>query len=88
MATTLPETSQAGRPSDEPALEIEGVGVRFGGITALDGVSMRIAPGEIVGLLGPNGAGKTTLFNAVSGFIKPDVFTSSWRNRATMRAAS
>jgi branched-chain amino acid transport system ATP-binding protein len=52
-------------------LSVEGLTVRFGGITALDEVSIAIEPGEIVGLLGPNGAGKTTLFNAISGFIKP-----------------
>jgi branched-chain amino acid transport system ATP-binding protein len=54
-------------------LATEGLGVRFGGITALEDVTVAIRPGEIVGLLGPNGAGKTTLFNAISGFIKPDV---------------
>jgi len=56
----------------EPLLEVRDLTVRFGGITALDHVSIDVAPGEIVGLLGPNGAGKTTLFNAVSGFQKPD----------------
>ena len=56
----------------EPLLEIHDLTVRFGGITALDNVSIDVAPGEIVGLLGPNGAGKTTLFNAISGFQKPD----------------
>ena len=43
------------------------VTVRFGGLTAVDAVSMDIAPGELVGIMGPNGAGKTTLFNAISG---------------------
>jgi len=68
MPDVLPSEGSAGGP----VLEIDAVTVRFGGITALDGVSMAIHPGEIVGLLGPNGAGKTTLFNAVSGFIKPE----------------
>jgi branched-chain amino acid transport system ATP-binding protein len=56
----------------EPLLAVRDLTVRFGGITALDHVSIDVAPGEIVGLLGPNGAGKTTLFNAISGFQKPD----------------
>jgi len=72
VTTTHPETVTSDRATAGSALSIEGVSVRFGGITALDGVTMQIQPGEIVGLLGPNGAGKTTLFNAVSGFIKPD----------------
>jgi branched-chain amino acid transport system ATP-binding protein len=52
-------------------LEARGVTVRFGGLTAVDGVSAAFAAGELVGIIGPNGAGKTTFFNALSGVQQP-----------------
>ena len=51
---------------DAPLLQVENVTVRFGGITALEGVSFAVAPGHVVGFIGPNGAGKTTMFNCLS----------------------
>lgn len=53
-------------------LVVESVGVSFGGVRALDGVSLRVAAGQIHGLIGPNGAGKTTFLDVVSGFARPD----------------
>jgi ABC-type branched-subunit amino acid transport system ATPase component/ABC-type branched-subunit amino acid transport system permease subunit len=52
-------------------LEVESLTVRFGGVVALDGVSLRVEPGEVVGLIGPNGAGKTTMIDSITGFVRP-----------------
>ena len=61
----------AGRIDTASVLRAEHVTVQFGGLRAVDDVSLEVREGEIVGLIGPNGAGKTTLFNAVSGLNQP-----------------
>jgi branched-chain amino acid transport system ATP-binding protein len=67
-------SSEAGLAGPPPAggnLDVSGVTVRFGGLTALDNVSLSAAPRQITGIIGPNGAGKTTLLNSVCGFVRP-----------------
>ena len=53
-------------------IEIDNLSKRFGALTAVDGVSFKVARGEVLGFLGPNGAGKTTTMRMVTGFLKPD----------------
>jgi branched-chain amino acid transport system ATP-binding protein len=57
--------------SAAPVLECRGIERHFGGVKALKGVDLSIAPGHIVGLVGPNGSGKTTMVNVVTGFYPP-----------------
>ena len=75
-------------------LTVEGLSVRFGGVAAVDRMSMVVHPGRVHGLIGPNGAGKTTFIDAVTGFIKPfegtirlgSVEINSWSTRRRAQA--
>jgi branched-chain amino acid transport system ATP-binding protein len=66
---------------NDGSLEIREVTVTFGGLTALDEVSLTAAPRQITGIIGPNGAGKTTLLNTACGFVKPQSGTVSFDGR-------
>jgi branched-chain amino acid transport system ATP-binding protein len=66
-------------------LEVENVSRRFGGVVALDGVSLDAGENEIVGLIGPNGAGKTTLFNVVTRLSRPDSGELRFAGRSLLR---
>lgn len=58
--------------SAEPLLSVRQASLSFGGLRALNAVSLELRPREILGLIGPNGAGKTTLFSVIAGYLRPD----------------
>ena len=66
-------------------LEIRDLGIRFGGLQALQDFSIDVGEWEIVGLIGPNGAGKTTAFNCITGFYKPDTGSVLYRGEDITR---
>jgi branched-chain amino acid transport system ATP-binding protein len=69
-------------------LEAHGVSKRFGGVLALDGLDLSVAPNEIIGLIGPNGSGKTTFFNVITGIYGADVGSVSFNGADITNASS
>jgi len=69
---TREASSEATSERRVPALDVRGIGKRFGGVLANEDVSFTLAEGEILGIMGPNGAGKTTLFDLISGYFPVD----------------
>jgi branched-chain amino acid transport system permease protein len=69
------------------ALRCEDVSISFGGLKAVDGVTLTLRPGSITGLVGPNGAGKTTLFNLLSGLLEPDTGRVYFGDRDVTRSS-
>ena len=80
-----PAPEPAGPDDTAPMLAATDVSIRFGGLQALDQVSVRVDQREIVGLIGPNGAGKTTFFNCLTGFYTPDTGTVRIRGEDVTR---
>jgi len=69
----------------QPVLAAEGIGKRFGGLRALDDVSIEVPHNEVLGIIGPNGAGKTTLFNLIAGTFPPSSGRIVFRSRDITR---
>ena len=72
----------------EILLQLDDVTIRFGGLTAVSELNLRIGAGELVGLIGPNGAGKTTVFNLITGVYQPATGNISFAGQPTARLKS
>ena len=72
-------TTTAPAPAGTTLLDVRGVTMRFGGLTAVNNVDLTVSEGEIIGLIGPNGAGKTTFFNCLTGLYVPTEGTVSYK---------
>ncbi|SEP21718.1 ABC transporter ATP-binding protein [Trujillonella endophytica] len=66
-------------------LEMTDISVAFGGVTALEAVSLTVEPGQVHGLIGPNGAGKTTMFNVACGLVRPSSGRIAWKGSELRR---
>jgi branched-chain amino acid transport system ATP-binding protein len=78
-------TTQPPDRAPSARLEMTGITVAFGGVTALEDVSLTVEPGQVHGLIGPNGAGKTTMFNVACGLVRPSAGRITWRGSELRR---
>src|SRR4029077_4120468 len=69
----------------EPILTADRITLAFGGVTALNGISVEIRQHEILAIIGPNGAGKTSMLNVINGFYHPQAGTITWKGRERRR---
>ena len=81
----VPLANPAETGHGETLLEVDNLCLRFGGLTVLDAVSLRVPAGSITALIGPNGAGKSSLFNAISGCYRPQAGTITFAGREITR---
>jgi branched-chain amino acid transport system ATP-binding protein len=72
-------TGEAAPSEPSAELVVDGLTIRFGGLTAIEGMSFKVLEGEVLSLIGPNGAGKTSAFNAITGYIVPDGGSIAYR---------
>jgi branched-chain amino acid transport system ATP-binding protein len=84
-ASATPTGHGGSHQAGTPLLSVDGISVGFGGLLALDTVSMSVGNDEIVGVIGPNGAGKTTLFNVICAFVHADSGRISYGGRDLRR---
>src|SRR5215212_10233324 len=75
VTQTIPSPTRQPVVPGEPIIEIRGLVKRYGSLTAVDGIDLTVAAGEIFGILGPNGAGKTTTLEMIEGLRPPDAGT-------------
>jgi branched-chain amino acid transport system ATP-binding protein len=73
------------RQIGEPILTADRITLTFGGITALDAISLEMRRGEVLAMIGPNGAGKTSLLNVINGFYHPQAGTITWKGQTRRR---